>query len=100
MPSTSAYLMLSGTIFTIGLVGVIIRRNMIVVLMCIELMLNAVNINLVAFANRLSALEGQIFPIFIITIAAGEAAIGLAIIIQLYKLKQSVNVDDAHELNG
>jgi len=92
--------MLSGTIFTIGLVGVIIRRNMIVVLMCIELMLNAVNINLVAFAHRLSSLEGQIFPIFIITIAAGEAAIGLAIIIQLYKLKRSVNVDDAHELNG
>ena len=100
MPSTSAFLMLSGTIFTIGLVGVIIRRNMIVVLMCIELMMNAVNINFVAFAQRLSALEGQIFPIFIITIAAGEAAVGLAIIIQLYKLKKSVNVDDAHELNG
>ena len=100
MPSTAAYLMLSGTIFTIGLVGVIIRRNMIVVLMCIELMLNAVNINLVAFAYRLSSLEGHIVPIFVITVAAGEAAVGLAIIIQLFRLKRSVNVDDVHELSG
>ncbi len=100
MPSTSAFLMLSGTIFTIGLIGVIVRRNMIVVLMCIELMLNAVNINLVAFAHRLSSLEGQIFPIFIITVAAGEAAVGLAIVIQLYRLKRSVNLDEATELQG
>ena len=70
--------MLSGTLFTVGLVGVVIRRNMITVLMCIELMLNAVNINLVAFSYRLSSLEGQIFAIFIITVAAGEAAVGLA----------------------
>lgn len=100
MPSTGAFLMLSATMFTIGLIGVIVRRNMITVLMCIELMLNAVNINLVAFAYRLSSLEGQIFPIFTITVAAGEAAVGLAIIIQLYRLKNSVNVDDASELRG
>ena len=100
MPSTGAFLMLSATMFTIGLVGVVVRRNMITVLMCIELMLNAVNINLVAFAYRLSSLEGQIFPIFTITVAAGEAAVGLAIIIQLYRLKNSVNVDDASELRG
>jgi NADH-quinone oxidoreductase subunit K len=100
VPDTAAYLMLSGTIFTVGLVGVVIRRNMITVLMCIELMLNAVNINLVAFSNRFSSLEGQIFPIFIITVAAGEAAVGLAIIIQLYRLKGSVNIDEANELNG
>lgn len=100
MPSANAFLMLSGTIFTIGLMGVILRRNMITVLMCIELMLNAVNINLVAFAYRMSSLEGQIFPIFIITVAAGEAAVGLAIIIQLYRLKGSVNLDEMSELNG
>ena len=100
MPSTGAFLMLSATMFTIGLIGVIVRRNMITVLMCIELMLNAVNINLVAFAYRLSSLEGQIFPIFTIAVAAGEAAVGLAIIIQLYRLKNSVNVDDASELRG
>jgi NADH-quinone oxidoreductase subunit K len=100
VPSTAAFLMLSGTMFSIGLIGVIVRRNMITVLMCIELMLNAVNINLVAFSYRLSDLSGQVFPIFIITVAAGEAAVGLAIIIQLYRLKSSVNVDDARELSG
>ncbi len=100
MPSVNAFLMLSGTIFTIGLVGVIIRRNLITVLMSVELMLNAVNINLVAFSYHLSSLEGQIFTIFIITVAAGEAAVGLAIIIQLYRLRGSINVDEARELNG
>ena len=100
MPSTTAFLLLSALIFTVGLVGVTVRRNMITVLMCIELMLNAVNINLVAFSQRLSSLEGQVFPVFIITIAAGEAAVGLAIIIQLYRLKSTVNVDEVTELNG
>ena len=100
MPSTQAYLMLSGTLFAVGLVGVVIRRNMITVLMCIELMLNAVNINLVAFSHHLASLEGQIFTIFVITVAAGEAAVGLAIIIQLYRLKSTINVDEARTLNG
>lgn len=100
MPSTEAYLMLSGTLFVVGLIGVIIRRNMITVLMAIELMLNAVNINLVAFSHQLSTLDGQVFAIFVITVAAGEAAVGLSIIIQLYRLRSSVNVDEARELNG
>src|SRR3954452_20930581 len=100
LPSTEAYLMLSGTLFAVGLIGVIIRRNMITVLMAIELMLNAVNINLVAFSHRISSLDGQVFAIFVITVAAGEAAVGLAIIIQLYRLKSSINVDDARTLNG
>ena len=100
MPGTESYLMLSGTLFAVGLLGVIIRRNMITVLMCIELMINAVNINLVAFSEHLSGLDGQIFVIFIITVAAGEAAVGLAIIIQLYRLKSTINVDEARELNG
>jgi NADH-quinone oxidoreductase subunit K len=99
-PTTEAYLMLSATLFAVGLLGVVVRRNMITVLMCIELMLNAVNINLVAFSHRLSNLEGQIFTIFIITVAAGEAAVGLAIIIQLYRLRSSINVDEAKELHG
>ena len=100
VPSTEAYLMLSATLFAVGLVGVVMRRNMITVLMCIELMLNAVNINLVAFSHRLANLEGQVFSIFVITIAAGEAAVGLAIIIQLYRLRSSINVDEARTLNG
>ena len=90
MPSTAQYLMLSATLFAVGLVGVVIRRNMITVLMCIELMLNAVNINLIAFSHRFASLEGQLFAIFVITVAAGEAAVGLAIIIQLYRLKSTV----------
>ena len=100
MPSTASYLMLSGTLFAVGLVGVIIRRNMITVLMCIELMLNAVNINLVAFSHRLADLQGQVFAIFVITIAAGEAAVGLAIIIQLYRMRSTVNVDEVKTLHG
>ena len=100
VPSTEAYLMLSATLFAVGLTGVIIRRNMITVLMAIELMLNAVNINLVAFSHRVANLEGQIFAVFIITVAAGEAAVGLAIIIQLYRLRSTVNVDESRELNG
>ena len=100
MPSTAAYLMLSGTLFAVGLVGVIVRRNMITVLMCIELMLNAVNINLIAFSYRLANLEGQVFTIFVICIAAGEAAVGLAIIIQLYRLRSTINVDEARTLHG
>jgi NADH-quinone oxidoreductase subunit K len=100
MPGTEAYLMLSGTLFTVGLVGVIVRRNMITVLMCVELMLNAVNINLIAFSYRLAHLEGQVFTVFVITVAAGEAAVGLAIIIQLYRLRSTVNVDEVRLLNG
>jgi len=100
VPSTEAYLMLSATLFSIGLIGVVIRRNMITVLMAIELMMNAVNINLVAFSQRLSSLEGQVFTIFVITVAAGEAAVGLAIIIQLYRLKSTINMDEASTLNG
>jgi NADH-quinone oxidoreductase subunit K len=92
--------MLSGTLFAVGLIGVIVRRNMITVLMCIELMLNAVNINLVAFSHRLADLQGQVFTVFIITIAAGEAAVGLAIIIQLYRMRSTVNVDEVKTLNG
>jgi NADH-quinone oxidoreductase subunit K len=92
--------MLSGTLFAVGLIGVIIRRNMITVLMAIELMLNAVNVNLVAFSHQMSSLDGQVFAIFVITVAAGEAAVGLAIIIQLYRLKSTINVDEARELNG
>jgi len=92
--------MLSGTLFAVGLIGVIVRRNMITVLMCIELMLNAVNINLVAFSHRLADLQGQVFAVFVITVAAGEAAVGLAIIIQLYRMRSTVNVDEVKTLHG
>jgi NADH-quinone oxidoreductase subunit K len=94
------FLALSFLIFTIGLIGVLIRRNFLTVLMSIELMLNAVNLNLIAFSHRLSDLTGQIFAVFVITIAAGEAAIGLAIIISLFRQKQTLNVDEADTMEG
>lgn len=94
------YLALSFLIFTIGFVGVLVRRNFLTVLMSIELMLNAVNLNLIAFSRRLNDLTGQIFSVFVITIAAGEAAIGLAIIISLYRQRKTLNVDEADTMEG
>jgi len=93
-------LALSFLIFTIGFIGVLVRRNFLTVLMSIELMLNAVNLNLIAFSRRLSDLTGQIFSVFVITIAAGEAAIGLAIIISLYRQSKTLNVDEADTMEG
>jgi NADH-quinone oxidoreductase subunit K len=94
------YLALSFLIFTIGFIGVMVRRNFLTVLMSIELMLNAVNLNLIAFSRRLSDLTGQIFAVFVITIAAGEAAIGLAIIISLFRQKKTLQVDEADVMEG
>jgi len=91
---------LSFVVFTIGVVGVLVRRNLLTVLMSIELMLNAVNINLVAFSRQLGDLTGQVLSVFVIVVAAGEAAIGLAIVLSLYRLKASVNLEDAAEMKG
>ena len=91
--STLHYLVLSAALFMIGTVGVLTRRNVIIILMSIELILNAVNLNLVAF-SRLYGLHGQIFAIFVITDAAAEAAVGLGIIIAFFRNKETVNVDE------
>ena len=91
---------LSFVVFTIGVVGVLVRRNLLTVLMSIELILNAVNINLVAFSRQLGDLTGQVLSVFVIVVAAGEAAIGLAIVLSLYRLKASVNLEDAAEMKG
>ncbi len=88
------YLALSGLVFLIGLVGVLVRRNIIVILLSIELMLNATNINFVAFSAYLGNLAGQVFVFFALTVAAAEVAVGLAIIIALYRHHESINVDD------
>jgi NADH-quinone oxidoreductase subunit K len=88
------YLILSGVLFSIGAVGVLIRRNAIVIFMCIELMLNAVNLAFVTFSRQLNSMDGQIFVFFIMTVAAAEAAVGLAIIIAIYRNKATVNVDN------
>jgi NADH-quinone oxidoreductase subunit K len=100
MFSVTHYVALSFLLFAIGVTGVLIRRNLLTVLMSIELILNAANLNLIAFSRQLGDLSGQLFAIFVITLAAGEAAIGLAIIISMYRLKGSVNLDDAAELKG
>ena len=98
--TTTHYLVLSFLIFTIGLVGILTRRNMIIVLMSIELVLNSVNLNLIAFSYQLSDLTGQIFAIFIIAVAAGEAAVGLGILLGLFRLRQTTELDQAAELKG
>ncbi|MCZ6769220.1 MAG: NADH-quinone oxidoreductase subunit NuoK [Acidobacteria bacterium] len=100
MVDTSHYLVLSTIVFTIGVVGVLTRRNVIIILMSIELMLNSVNLNLVAFSDRLQDLSGQVFAVFVITVAAAEAAIGLGIVIALFSNKDTVNVDEIDLLRG
>ena len=95
------YLILGATIFTIGIVGIFLnRKNLIVILMCIELLLLAVNINLVSFSIFLNDLNGQIFTLFILTVAAAEAAIGLAIIVVYYRNSGSIRVEDINTLKG
>ena len=95
------YLILSAIIFVIGIVGIFLnRKNIIIILMSIELMLLAVNINFVSFSIYLQDLTGQIFTMFILTVAAAEAAIGLAIIVIYYKNKGSINVEHINSLKG
>jgi NADH-quinone oxidoreductase subunit K len=88
------YVFLSAVLLTIGTVGVLTRRNLVVILMSIELILNAVNINLIAFSNQLQNVNGQVFAIFVITDAAAEAAVGLGILIALFRNKETVNADE------
>jgi NADH-quinone oxidoreductase subunit K len=94
MVSTSAYLILSATIFTIGVLGVLLRRNVLIMFMSIELMLNAVNLAFVVLSSELGSLDGQVIVFLVMTVAAAEAAVGLAIIICLFRNKKSVNADD------
>ncbi|MEJ2229810.1 MAG: NADH-quinone oxidoreductase subunit NuoK [Nitrospirales bacterium] len=94
----SAYVALSAILFMTGLVGVLIRRNFIVVLMAVEIMLNAANINLVAFSHYLYSMAGQMAALFIIAVAAAEAAVGLAIIIVVFRGKMATNVDQINIL--
>ncbi len=88
------FLILSAILFSIGVVGVLTRRNAIIIFMSIELMLNAVNVSFVALSKHLNSMDGQLFVFFIMTVAAAEAGVGLAIIIALYRRRASVNVDE------
>ncbi|HEY3346332.1 MAG TPA: NADH-quinone oxidoreductase subunit NuoK [Nitrospirota bacterium] len=94
MVPLSWYIGLSAALFTIGIVGVLIRRNVIVVFLCIELMLNSVNVALVSFSHYLDSMRGQVFVFFIMAVAAAEAAIGLAIIISVFRNRETVDTSD------
>ena len=98
MVPLSHYLALSAILFTIGVIGVLVRRNAIVVFMCIELMLNAVNLTFIAMARSLASLDGQVIVLFVMTVAAAEAAVGLAIIINIYRGRETINVDEMNLL--
>lgn len=92
------YLIVSGLLFALGLAGVIVRRNALVILMALEMNLNAANLALVAFSKFNNLVEGQVFVFFIIAIAAAEVAVGLAIIVALFRRKQTVNVDELNSM--
>ena len=96
--SATPFIVLSAILFTIGSVGVLTRRNAIVVFMCVELMLNAVNLSLVTFANMWGNLDGIIFAFFVMVVAAAEVVVGLAIIMSIFRSRRSASVDDANLL--
>jgi NADH:ubiquinone oxidoreductase subunit K len=98
MISLPMILLFSAGLFAIGVYGVLARRNAVLVLMSIELMLNAVNVNLVAFAQGLKDVTGQVFALFIVTVAAAEVGIGLAIVILIFRNRESVDVDDVDQM--
>ncbi len=101
MISLTEYLMLGGILFSISVTGIFLnRKNVIILLMCIELMLLAVNMNFIAFSHFLGDSAGQVFVFFILTVAAAEAAIGLAILVVLFRARQTINVDDLDTLKG
>lgn len=104
MPSLNDYLLVSGLLFSIGLAGVVLRRNIIIVFMCLELMLSAANLTLVAFSrfqeSGLPDYNGQMLVFFVITVAAAEVAVGLAIIVALYRARQTINTDELVSLKG
>lgn len=89
-------LIVGATLFSLGVFGVFVRRNAIVIFMCIELMLNAVNLTFIGIAQGLNSLDGQVIVFFVMTVAAAEAAIGLAIIVALYRNRETINVDEVN----
>ena len=97
---TSWFLLLAAVLFAIGAVGVLVRRNPLVILICIELMLNAVNLTLIAFSRQLQNLDGQLFAMMAMTVAAAEAVVGLAILVDIFRVRDVEDIDDLSELKG
>jgi len=101
MIGLSEYLIVAAALFSLGVIGLFLnRKNVITILMCIELMLLAVNINFVAFSHYLNDLSGQIFVFFVLTVAACEVAVGLAILVSFYRLRRSIDIEDINTLQG
>ena len=100
MVHTDYYIILSAILFTIGAMGVLIRRNPLIIFMSIELMLNAGNLAFVAFSNMYESFNGQIFVFFVIAVAAAEVAVGLALIVEIFKTKKNINIDEMNSLKG
>jgi NADH-quinone oxidoreductase subunit K len=96
----SWFLILAAILFTLGAAGVLIRRNPLVILICIELMLNAVNLTLIAFSRQLQNLDGQLFALMSMTVAAAEAVVGLAILVDIFRTRDAEDVDDLSEMKG
>ncbi len=94
------YVVLSAILFTIGALGVLIRRNPLIIFMSVELMLNAANLAVVAFASVYKSFSGQIFVFFVIAVAAAEVAVGLALIVEIFKSKKNINIDELNSLKG
>ena len=92
------YMILSGVLFTIGVIGALTRRNAIVVFMCIEMMLNAVNLTFIALSHHLQSMDGILFAFFVMAVAAAEAAVGLAIFVMIYRSRETINVDEINLL--
>jgi len=97
---TSWFLLLAAVLFILGTIGVLVRRNPLVILVCIELMLNAANLTLVAFSRQLQNYEGQLFTLMSLTVAAAEAVVGLAILVDIFRHRDAEDVDDLSELKG
>ena len=98
--SESSFLIISAALFIIGAVGVLVRRDPLIQFMCIEMMLNAVNLSFVAFSHKLHSMDGQIFVFFVMTVAAAEVTIGLAIIVAIFRTRETINVDVLNSMRG
>lgn len=100
MVATQSYLLVGAILFIIGALGVVVRHNPLVIFMSIEMMLNAVNLTLVAYAQHLRNMDGQIFVFFVMTVAAAEVVVGLAIIVSIFRSRETINVDVMSEMKG
>ena len=100
MVQTEAFVILSAVLFMLGVVGVLMRRSAIRIFMSVEMMLNASNLALVAFARQWNQLDGHLFVFFVMTVAAAEVAVGLALIVAIFRTKHSINIDELHQMEG